>query len=68
MKGKCICALGEFAVNPVVATIKHFRADYELALSPISSPQPGVTNIPASQDDLRKHLTIQRHESGNHHG
>jgi NADH-quinone oxidoreductase subunit F len=29
MKGKCICALGEFAVNPVTATIKYFRADYE---------------------------------------
>ncbi len=31
MKGKCICALGEFAVNPVLATIRHFRADYERA-------------------------------------
>ena len=68
IKGKVICALGDFAVNPVVATIKHFRADYELALSPISSPQPGVTDIPASQDDLREHLTIHRQESGNHHG
>jgi NADH-quinone oxidoreductase subunit F len=34
MKGKCICALGEFAVNPVVATIKHFPQDYERAVSP----------------------------------
>ncbi len=32
MKGKCICALGEFAVNPVVATIQHFRSDYSLAV------------------------------------
>jgi len=31
MRGKCICALGEFAVNPVMATIRHFRADYEAA-------------------------------------
>lgn len=29
MKGKCICALGEFAVNPVVGTITYFRDDYE---------------------------------------
>lgn len=32
MVGKCICALGEFAVNPVVATIKHFPEDYQLAV------------------------------------
>lgn len=31
MKGKCICALGEFAVNPVIATIEHFIEDYEAA-------------------------------------
>ncbi len=29
MTGVTLCALGEFAVNPVRATIKHFRADYE---------------------------------------
>ncbi len=28
MAGITLCALGEFAVNPVVATIKHFREDY----------------------------------------
>jgi len=31
MMGKCICALGEFAVNPVIATIKHFPEDYKAA-------------------------------------
>ncbi|NDJ53442.1 MAG: NADH-quinone oxidoreductase subunit NuoF [Chloroflexi bacterium] len=31
MTGKCICALGEFAVNPVRATIKHFPDDYKQA-------------------------------------
>lgn len=35
MKGKCICALGEFAVNPVVATIHHFPDDYKLALTSV---------------------------------
>jgi NADH-quinone oxidoreductase subunit F len=28
MQGKCLCALGEFALNPVRATIKHFPDDY----------------------------------------
>lgn len=32
MEGKCICALGEFAVNPVRATIRHFPEDYERAV------------------------------------
>ncbi len=49
MKGKCICALGEFAVNPVMATIKHFPDDYQRmtrgisATEPVAeaSPQPG---------------------------
>jgi NADH-quinone oxidoreductase subunit F len=29
IQGKCLCALGDFAVNPVLATIQHFREDYE---------------------------------------
>jgi NADH-quinone oxidoreductase subunit F len=33
MKGKCICALGEFAINPVIATIEHFPEDYRMAVS-----------------------------------
>ncbi len=33
MKGKCICALGEFAVNPVVGTIKHFPEEYKQAVT-----------------------------------
>ncbi len=28
MSGVTLCALGDFAVNPVTATIKHFRQDY----------------------------------------
>ncbi len=38
MAGKCICALGEFAVNPVVGTIKYFREDYERAVGIMSAP------------------------------
>jgi NADH:ubiquinone oxidoreductase subunit F (NADH-binding) len=33
MKGKCICALGDFAANPVMGTIKYFRSDYEFTIS-----------------------------------
>ena len=30
--GKVLCALGDFAINPVLATIKHFRAEYLAAM------------------------------------
>jgi NADH-quinone oxidoreductase subunit F len=40
MKGKCICALGEFAVNPVVATIKHFPEDYKRAVEAQKKGEP----------------------------
>lgn len=29
MQGKCLCALGEFSVMPVISGINHFRADFE---------------------------------------
>lgn len=29
MEGDCFCALGEFAINPVLASIRHFREEYE---------------------------------------
>lgn len=40
MFGKCICALGDFAVNPVIATIRHFREDYERAVGIEPAPAP----------------------------
>jgi NADH-quinone oxidoreductase subunit F len=54
MQGKCICALGEFAVNPVLATIKHFRDDYERAVGlgpdipvmPTQNPDQFVSSDP----------------------
>jgi NADH-quinone oxidoreductase subunit F len=33
MKGKCFCPLGEGSINPVLSSIKHFRADYEKCIS-----------------------------------
>ncbi len=29
MAGKCLCPLGEFAVAPILTSLKHFRADFE---------------------------------------
>ena len=29
MKGKCLCALGEFATSPIVSSIKHFLPEYK---------------------------------------
>jgi NADH-quinone oxidoreductase subunit F len=33
ISGKVLCALGDFATSPVVATVKHYRADYEAHLN-----------------------------------
>jgi NADH-quinone oxidoreductase subunit F len=32
IQGKCFCALGEFAIQPVLGTLNHFRAEYETRL------------------------------------
>jgi NADH-quinone oxidoreductase subunit F len=31
--GKCLCALGDFAVNPILATIRHFKDEYIAAVN-----------------------------------
>jgi NADH-quinone oxidoreductase subunit F len=48
MVGKCICALGDFAADPVLGTIKHFKADYELIANGGSAPN--VEEAPATGD------------------
>ena len=48
MTGLTLCALGEFAVNPVRATIKHFREDY-LALLPQEEEKKDAKKRPARQ-------------------
>jgi NADH-quinone oxidoreductase subunit F len=37
MQGKCLCALGEFAVSPVLSTIAHFLDEYK---AKVSTPAP----------------------------
>jgi NADH-quinone oxidoreductase subunit F len=32
ISGKVLCALGDFATSPVVATIQHFRSEYLAAM------------------------------------
>ncbi len=39
MKGKCLCALGEFAISTVLSTIKHFLPEYQ---AKIGAAKPGA--------------------------
>jgi NADH-quinone oxidoreductase subunit F len=39
MQGKCLCALGEFAVSPVLSTIAHFLDEYKAKVrEPLAEP------------------------------
>ncbi len=38
IKGKCLCALGEFAVSPVLSTIAHFLDEYKAKVKPEAVP------------------------------
>lgn len=44
IKGKCLCALGEFSIEAVLSGIERFRSDFEAAIPPqtemVSVPQP----------------------------
>jgi NADH-quinone oxidoreductase subunit F len=33
IRGKCLCALGEFSIQPVLSTLKHFRSEYDKRVS-----------------------------------
>ncbi|GAB4455152.1 MAG: NADH-quinone oxidoreductase subunit NuoF [Anaerolineae bacterium] len=49
IKGKCLCALGEFALNPAAATIAHFREDYARR----------VAGVPESTAELETQAPIE---------
>ncbi len=51
VEGKCLCALGEFAINPALATVKHFRADYEKHVTGATEAQPASVPEPALAAD-----------------
>lgn len=38
MQGVTLCALGDFAANPILATIQHFRSEYEAYVSGEKAP------------------------------
>jgi NADH-quinone oxidoreductase subunit F len=40
IKGKCLCALGEFAINPVLSTIHHFPEEFEAKVRQTAEPTP----------------------------
>jgi NADH-quinone oxidoreductase subunit F len=33
IRGKCLCALGEFSIEPVLSGIERFRADFDQAVA-----------------------------------
>jgi NADH-quinone oxidoreductase subunit F len=38
---KTLCALGDFAVNPVASALRHFRTDFERYVAePVRAPEP----------------------------
>jgi NADH-quinone oxidoreductase subunit F len=42
MLGKCFCALGDFATSNIMASIKHFRAEYEEHIHARGCPYKGA--------------------------
>ena len=33
IRGKCLCALGEFSIEPVLSGIERFKADFDTAVN-----------------------------------
>lgn len=50
MQGKCLCALGEFAVSPVLSTIAHFLDEYKAKVA-------GVVHDPPLTEERRVEQT-----------
>jgi NADH-quinone oxidoreductase subunit F len=47
MRGKCLCALGEFSIEAVLSGIERFRPDFEQAAKVVSAPvQPVIGSLP----------------------
>ncbi|HLB46131.1 MAG TPA: NADH-quinone oxidoreductase subunit NuoF [Anaerolineales bacterium] len=45
--GKCLCPLGEFAVTPVLSSLKTFRADFDAHAKDGAKPRPAAAAKPA---------------------
>lgn len=46
--GRCLCALGDFAVNPVLSTIRHFPEEYRAKLQGGNGRSAEVESTPAA--------------------
>lgn len=44
MKGKCLCALGEFSIEAVMSGIDRFRVDFD-RLEALPSPEQAVSAV-----------------------
>jgi NADH-quinone oxidoreductase subunit F len=49
IQGKCLCALGEFAISPVLSTVKHFLPEYQAKIKAATNGQQKVTSREAAQ-------------------
>ena len=52
MKGVTLCALGDFAANPVLATLETFREEYEQYIANAQAQHPQA--VETLQDVTRK--------------
>ena len=50
IKGKTLCALGEFAINPVLSTIRHFFDEYKAKVSGAGQKVAKATAVPTPTD------------------
>jgi NADH-quinone oxidoreductase subunit F len=47
IQGRSLCALGDFAANPVLSSIKLFRDEYLKYVTPVPAPAPAKAAAPA---------------------
>ncbi|HLF01106.1 MAG TPA: NADH-ubiquinone oxidoreductase-F iron-sulfur binding region domain-containing protein, partial [Anaerolineales bacterium] len=52
--GKCLCPLGEFAVTPVLSSLKTFRADFDSHASDAPKAKPAAPAKPAPKPAPKK--------------
>lgn len=48
IKGKCLCALGEFSIEAVMSGIERFRGDFDAAVAGASGPQADTVAVQQS--------------------
>ena len=54
MQGTTLCALGDFAANPIIYTIKNFPEDFQAHVAPKEEAQPAATPAPAARGAARR--------------